>query len=345
MSPKLHITGADVSYNWKPRLWSGIEKESLLDWMSYHQNEKDEWLRYGAAIYLTDCDDSEVDNTRAVQGQNGLMITRSNRVKVWNNTFSWLSGIGLGLYRTSDSTVMHNQFDWDVRGYSHGFYYRGQDSSAILMYEQSNRNTFAFNSATHGGDGLFIWAGQTTMDTGQGGVNDNVFDSNDFSHAVANGIEATFSRNTFIGNRVDDCWHSVWGGYSYDTLFQDNSFIGSTDGMAIEHGQNIGIYNNTFKNNDTAIRLWANQSQDPSWVYAKVRDTRSRDYKIYGNTFDQNKLDVSALRTDAVDVRKDGAVPAARRIAPLPNGMSAKLPDGARRGRATIIVDEWGPYD
>ena len=345
MSPQLHITGADVSYNWKPRLWSGIEKESLLDWMSFHQNEKDEWLRYGAGIYLTDCDGCEIDNSRGVQGSNGLLMTRVNHTKVWNNTFSWNSALGLGMYRASDNTVMHNRFDWDVRGYSHGFYFRGQDSSAILMYEQSNRNTFAFNSATHGGDGLFIWAGQTTMDTGQGGVNDNIFDDNDFSHAVANGIEATFSRNTFIGNRVDDCWHSVWGGYSYDTVFQDNSFIGSTDGMAIEHGQNIGIYGNTFKNNDTAIRLWANASQDPSWVYAKVRDTRSRDYKIYGNTFDRNKLDVSALGTDAVDVRKDGAVPAARRIAPLPNGMNAKLADGARRGRATIIVDAWGPYD
>lgn len=345
MSPKLHITGADVSYNWKPRLWSGIEKESLLDWMSFHQNEKDEWLRYGAGMYLTDCDGCEIDNSRGVQGSNGLLMTRVTHTKVWNNTFSWNSALGLGMYRASDNTVMHNRFDWDVRGYSQGFYFRGQDSSAILMYEQSHRNTFAFNSATHGGDGLFIWAGQTTMDTGQGGVNDNIFDNNDFSHAVANGIEATFSRNRFIGNRVDDCWHGVWGGYSYDTVFQDNSFIGSTDGMAIEHGQNIGIYNNTFKNNDVAIRLWANASQDPSWVYAKARDTRSRDYKIYGNTFDQNKLEISTLRTDTVDMRKDGVVPSSPRVAPMPNGMNAKLADVARRGRATIIVDEWGPYD
>jgi hypothetical protein len=29
----------------------------------------------------------------------------------------------------------------------------------------------------------------------------------------------------------------------------------------------------------------------------------------------------------------------------LPDGMDAMLPEGARRGRSTIIVDEWGPYD
>ena len=87
------------------------------------------------------------------------------------------------------------------------------------MYEQSSGNTVAYNSVTHGGDGLFLWAGQSTMDTGQGGANDNLFYGNDFSHAVANGIEATFSRNRFVSNRIDDCWHGVWGGYSYDTKF------------------------------------------------------------------------------------------------------------------------------
>ena len=342
---KLHLTGLDVSYNWKPRLWSGIEKESLLDWMSYHQNEKDEWLRYGAGIYLTDCDNCEIDNSRGVQSSNGLMLTRVNHSKIWNNTFSWNSALGLGMYRSSDNAVQHNRFDWDVRGYSHGFYYRGQDSSAILIYEQSMRNSFSQNSATHGGDGLFLWAGQTTMDTGQGGVNDNIFRSNDFSHAVANGIEATFSRNTFIENRVDDCWHGVWGGYSYDSKFIRNSFIGSTDGMAIEHGQNNVIAGNKFANNETAIRLWANATQDPSWGYAKARDTRSRDYQIYGNSFENNKVEVSTLRTDNVEVRNDRAPAIDAPPPPFPGGMNAKLPEGARRGRSTIIVDEWGPYD
>ena len=174
-SPELHLSHNDLSYNWKPRLYSGVEKESLVDWMSYHQNDKDEWLTRGAAIYLAECDRAEVDNNTAVQGQNGLMITRSSGLKIWNNTFQFLSGIGVGLYRTTDSTIMHNRIDWCVRGYSHGFYNRGQDSAGLLMYEQSSRNKVAYNSITHGGDGLFLWAGQSTMDTGEGGSNDNLF--------------------------------------------------------------------------------------------------------------------------------------------------------------------------
>src|SRR5215472_13742923 len=70
----LHVTGGDLSYNWKARLYSLVEHESLLDWMSYHHNEKDEWLQTGAGIYLADSDNAEIDRTAIVQGQNGLML-------------------------------------------------------------------------------------------------------------------------------------------------------------------------------------------------------------------------------------------------------------------------------
>src|ERR1017187_9063420 len=360
-SPKLHITGADLSYNWKPRLLSGLEKENQADWLSFHNNEKDEWLRYGAAIYLGACDDAEVDNTRAVQGMDGLMVTRSARLKIWNNTFSWNSGVGIGLYRTTDSTVMHNRLDYDVRGYSHGFYARGQDSTGILLYEQSSHNVVAYNSITHGGDGVFLWAGQSTMDTGQGGANDNMFYGNDVSHAVANGIEATFSRNSFLSNRIEDCWHGIWGGYSYDSLIEGNTFTGNTDGIAIEHGQNIHIHRNTFARDETAIRIWANATEDPNWGYPKTRDTRSRDYVVTDNRFDGEKTALDLMQTTGIRLERNDYKDVAMRFKqgadvqgiedldgrqfqpgplpyviipmPIPGGMDAKLRAGARRGR------------
>src|SRR6266545_5909692 len=48
----LTLRNNDLSNNWKPRLFSLVEHESLVDWLSFHHNEKDEWLRFGAAIYL-----------------------------------------------------------------------------------------------------------------------------------------------------------------------------------------------------------------------------------------------------------------------------------------------------
>lgn len=370
-SPGLHLTHNDLSYNWKQRLYSGIEKESLVDWMSYHQNEKDEWLRYGAAMYLSGCDRAEIDHNTAVHGQNGLMVTASKELKIWNNTFQFLSAIGVGLYRVTNSTIMHNKIDWCVRGYSHGFYKRGQDSAGLLMYEQTTNNRVAFNSITHGGDGLFLWAGQSTMATGKGGSNDNGFYRNDFSHAPANGIEATFSRNQFIENRVEECWHGVWGGYSYDSLWQENRFARNVEGMAIEHGQNNRIYGNTFDGDETAIHLWQNASQDPEWGYPSNRDTRSHGYEIRDNAFRDNKT--ALLIKDTADVKAapnrfqnvasrlsvEGATPGVSietapadppsflkpEFAPLPGGIDPMIKEGERRGRETIVVDEWGPYD
>ena len=381
----LHITGADLSYNWKPRLYSLVEHESLLDWMSYHHNEKDEWLQSGAGIYLADSDEAEIDHTTIVQGQNGLMLARSNGARIWNDDFSFNSGIGIGLYRSNGNTIQHNRVDFDVRGYSDTFYNRGQDSAGILIYEQSSHNVVAFNSVTHGGDGLFLWAGQTTMDTGEGGANDNVIYDNDFSFAPTNGIEATFSRNVFYGNRVEGCWHGLWGGYSFDSWIANNRFARNVEAIAIEHGQDNRITDNRFDRDETAIHLWKNATQDPTWGYAQRRDTRSRDYVISGNRFDgnatalrlQDTQNVRILTNEFYDVTTEAAltgdtrnvgigdeirVPIRARPTldlalpkPLPGGMDANTADPARpgadainlarRGRDAIIVDEWGPYD
>ena len=284
-APGLKIVESDFSYNWKQRLLSTLEREDGSDWMSYHNNEKDEWLRYGAAIYLRDCDGFEVRDCVAQGGQNGLMMTDCDSGLVWNNDFSFLSSLGIGMYRSSRNRIMHNNVDWCVRGYSHGVYNRGQDSAGILIYEQSNDNVFAYNSVTHGGDGFFLWAGQTTMDTGKGGCNGNLLFGNDFSHAPTNGIEATFSKNTFVNNLLLECWHGVWAGYSWETKIIGNTFGLNAEGIAWEHGQDNQILYNVFDRDRNAINLWQKDSEDPNWGYSKNRDTRSRNNTVAHNTF------------------------------------------------------------
>ncbi len=283
--PGLRLENVDASDNWRPRLKSTPEKEDEEDWMSYHRNEANEWLRYGAGVYLEGCDGFEVKGLKVTRGCNGLMMTRCDGGLVWNSSLAYLSGIGLGMYRSSGNRAMHNRLDYCLRGFSYGVYNRGQDSAAILVYEQSNRNTFAYNSATHSGDGFFLWAGQSTMDTGKGGCDDNLVYGNDFSHAATNGIEATFSRNAFADNLAMECPHGVWGGYSHDSRWIGNVFAFDTEGVAIEHGRDILLQDNLFWRGRTAVRLWSNPTQDPAWGYPKASDTRSRDTTIVGNTF------------------------------------------------------------
>lgn len=284
-SNRLRLIDCDLSYNWKQHLLSTEEKEDGADWMSYHHNEKDEWLGYGGAIYLRNCDNFEVKGCNANGGQNALMMTNCNHGLVWNNNFSFNSSLGIGMYRSSENKIMHNKVDWCVRGYSHGVYNRGQDSAGILIYEQSNKNVFAYNSVTHGGDGFFLWAGQTTMDNGKGGCNDNLLYGNDWSHAPTNGIEATFSRNTFANNLIMECWHGIWGGYSYETKVIGNYFAYNAEAVAWEHGQDNAFLGNVFFRDNTILNIWQNASQDPNWGYPKNRDTRSRDYRVEGNLF------------------------------------------------------------
>jgi len=298
----LKIVNSDFSYNYRQRLKSIREREDLSDWMSYHDNEKDEWLRYGAAMYLKGCDHALVRNVRVTGGQNGLMLMQCNRGLFYNNTFHFNSGIGIGMYRSSRNRVLHNRLDWNVRGYSHGFYERGQDSAAILVYEQSNENVFAYNSATHSGDGFFLWAGQTTMDTGEGGCNDNILYGNDFSYAPTNGVEVTFSRNVIANNILNDCKYGIWGGYSFETVIVGNEIHNNRYGVAIEHGQQNQIVANDFKGGEFGIQLFERPSQPDDWGYAQAKNVDSRKYWIARNQFQNVAIPLKIDNSSQVDI-------------------------------------------
>jgi len=368
----LRLIDNDLSFNWKPRLYSKVEHESLVDWLSYHQNEKDEWLRHGAAIYLRGVRGGEIRGNTVHQGMNGVLMTGTDSLLVWNNDFSFNSGLGVGMYRSSYNRIMHNRVDFNVRGYSEGFYRRGQDSAGLLIYEQSDSNIVAFNSATHSGDGLFLWAGQHTMDTGEGGANDNVFFRNNFSFAPTNAMEATFSRNVFIGNIAMGSDYGLWGGYSFSSLVAQNAFERNRIGLAIEHGQDNRIVNNTFIGDSTSISLWANPIEPSDWGYPRKRDTKSRDYVIADNTMKPHRtalrvrdtrnarVERNAITADSVLVMAGDTAGfafvadtagrptvsfAQYAVAPLPGAQNVNASGFATWPRSTIVVDDWGPYD
>ena len=295
----LTIQDCNLSYNYRQQLHSQWNKEDISDWMSFHHNEKDEWMRYGAAIYLKNCSDAKVYGNTVTGGQCALLMTNCNKGQIYDNDFSFNSGLGIGMYKSSFNQVYHNKLDYNVRGSSFGFYRRDQDSAGILVFEQSSENVFAYNSVTHGGDGFFLWAGQTTMDSAKGGCNHNLLYGNDFSFAPTNGAELTFSTNTVLHNRFEGCDHGIWAGYSYSSDFSDNVFVRNRTGIAIEHGQNINIALNQFLEDGTAIKLWSREKQPANWAYANLCNTQSKNYWITSNRFSYNKLVYDIMGTDS----------------------------------------------
>lgn len=337
----LVLEGLDVSNNRAMRLRSTPQHEDEGDWLWPHENDKGEWeTRYGAGISLNDCENATVMNCRARTTQNGLLLTRCLGATVEHNDFSFLSGWGIAMYRSSHCEIVRNQCNFCVRGYSHGVYARGQDSAAILMFEQCSDNLISENSGTHSGDGLFLYAGhETTQRTGAGGSNDNRVEGNDFSHAVANGIEATFSRgNRFLRNRLDECDHGVWAGYSYETEIRGNTIRGCANGVSIEHGHDNRIERNSIVDCRVGVHLWWDDDKELlASVYGQRNDTASRRNTIRGNAITGCATPTRLERDDStVDER-----------APIePDSPGTVMPaTGLPRGREHIVIGEWGPLD
>lgn len=308
----LLVEDVDVFDCRRAHLRSSATAEDIGDWLTPHQNDKNEWLTtYGSGLYIEDSDRTTVRRCRARQGQNGLCIVRVNDSRIYDNDFSFLSGWGVALWRSSRNVISRNAVDFCVRGYSHGVYNRGQDSAGFLVFEQCCNNVFAENSATHGGDGFFGFAGREAIgeapppskdfDCKRRGNNDNLLVNNDFSYAAAHGIEMTFSfGNRLIGNRlVANAICGIWGGYSQNMLIAGNTIEQNGEagygvergGVNIEHGRKNCILNNTFGGNQCGIHLWWDDDAETAKTpWASANGTDSADNVIAGNEFRQDQL-------------------------------------------------------
>jgi parallel beta-helix repeat protein len=363
------LEGIDVSGNFRQRLRSTPEKEVSGDWLWPHENDAQQWRKnYGAGICLENCRKCVVRECVGRKQQNGLLLDRCEACRVYDNDFSFNSGWGIALWRSSRNVITRNSCDWCVRGYSHGVYARGQDSAGFLVFEQCHENVFWHNSATHGGDGFFLYAGRETLKrTGKGGCNGNIVCDNDFSHAVANAIEATFScANLFENNRCDDCNYGIWAGYSYQSRFEGNRCRNnSIAGIAIEHGMDNEILGNHLEGNPKGIWLWWDDDKDLlASRFGETHPCRSESYVIVGNVFRANKTDV--FLRDTTRVAFGGKVPESlerrgrcegitggaeypheppRIMGGIPGRRETRLPKDHPRGRKHILVDEWGPLD
>ena len=306
----VEVAGLAVPEGRAMRLRSSDCAEDEADWLWPHKNDEDEWARtYGAAVSVVDSRGIKLHDIRVRNMQNGIQLVRTHNSLVWDCDASFLSGWGLALYRSSGNTVAHSRFDWCVRGYSHERYWRGQDSAGILLFERSSDNLVWRTSATHGGDGVFLFAGRDLVEgrarergeLDPSGSDRNTFAECDLSFAVANALECTFSDDIWaIRNRLDGAhMHGVWGGYSRRLVVLDNSIQGTLGpGIAVEHGVDCAYVGNALVRNATGLKLW--WDEDPELVggpFGQARDTRSIGALVLANRFRANALDLDCTRT------------------------------------------------
>ncbi|TAJ18178.1 MAG: hypothetical protein EPO68_08310, partial [Planctomycetota bacterium] len=381
----LSIHDGAFERNYAQRLRSTPEAEDGADWLFPHDNDENQWLaQHGAAIYVEDSDGVDLARNRVRAGQNGILLDRVLRARVHDNDASFLSGWGLALWRTSESLITRNAFDFCVRGYSHGVYNRGQDSAGILMFEQCCRNVLAENSSTHGGDGFFGFGGKEALGEKAGpdgfdhrrkGCNDNLFVGNDFSYAAAHGLELTFSfGNTVRENRfVENAICGIWGGYSQEFHVAENEFARNGEsgygaergGINVEHARRVRVEQNTFDGDACGVRLWWDADEGLAKLpWARANDVACAANQILRNVFTATPIGIQLQhctgvldlgnRFHDVPIERDAEDGLELETAPPPVApteielLGARRPVGARAalaGREHIVMTEWGPYD
>ena len=330
-SENVQVQSCDVSYSLGHLVMDhGIALDNFLGLRGL-----DAWKSSGAGIWMEKVREGTVRGCSGLYAQNGALLVDSNHCLVTDNDFSFNSGWGIGLYRSSDNVVSWNLTDFCVRPDRGRL---GGDAASIVAANDCHRNYFVGNSMTHGGDGFFLtnltdagYNPTTEQFEPKGSSDDNVIAYNDGSWSPCNAFEGTFSyRNVYYRNRSDDSGYGFYLGFSCDTLVAENE-IGRTtyDGVAIEQGRGNRIEDNKITDTQVAgVRLCASVGKGREGV-------PSKDLEIRGNNIRNAKMAVDLTNSTEYYVGENTV-----ENAPLPDGLtSTKKPDPTT-GLARFLASE-----
>jgi hypothetical protein len=131
------------------------------------------------------------------------------------------------------------------------------------------------------------------------------------------------------------------------------------------------VVNNIFSKDKTAIRLWSRKEQPADWGYAKYRDTRSANYVMAVNSFNNNstvfdlsrsdsllvfnnsyfgaekifKIDSTVSNLDTIPTTYDPPALDSHLIPQVKSKLDPFAGSGKLAGRKNIMITEWGPFD
>ncbi|MBK7350903.1 MAG: right-handed parallel beta-helix repeat-containing protein [Gemmatimonadales bacterium] len=282
------VSGINLSGSRAQALRSTPERFDEGDWLDIFR--PDTFESYGAGLYLKRTRRAQITGVIAQGSQNGIGLSESREAWIADNDVSGNSGWGIHLWKSARNTIVRNNASRNVRCESPS-YRRGCDSAALLLREQSDSNLVADNDLTWSGDGFFLSGQRPQVGPSIG----NMVLRNDASHAYHNAFEATFSAwNSFIENRADSSDYGFWLGYSRGSVVRGNLILGTRSaGIAIEHGGENALAENTIIGGALGIRLFAPRADDEP----------STDYRVDDNTIARVERGIVLERTTRVRIR------------------------------------------
>lgn len=261
--------------------------------------------RRGGIVFLC-VSNSKIVNCRANKNWVGCILERSDDNRLEGNDFSHSSEACLELWQATRNTFKNNKLDYGNRAKPDEVHAR--DSCCVLIESGSDGNTFADNSCTHGGDGIFVRCLNGWISTG------NQFLRNDCSYGHNHGVECWCPGNIFDSNMANHCSYGFWMGGSDRTVMVNNEACFNGDpkgnhfsphlpdkghaGIVFMHGSGTHIVlrnNRCVGNNGAGIALIGDRS-------SKGAKWKAHHWVIDGNTLSENRWGIFAQFADWIDL-------------------------------------------
>jgi len=253
---------------------------------------------YGGAIICHDVQHGTITNSDVQHQLNGIQLYDCHHMTIEKNNASFNSGWGVYLNACNDNVIQDNQLDFCNRLFrrpENGSVRAEADAAGIVMVQGSSRNKLLRNSCIGGGDGIFITGYQHPNIIRS--CSDNLIEDNDCRLSPNNAIESTFCQgNTFRRNDVSRSNYGLWMGYSWENTVEENHVeFNRWAGIAIEHGHDFIVKNNTIQNNHgDGMRLWLRGKRgDVLLQYWEGYET-AYNFRMEGNLFKRNHIGFNA---------------------------------------------------
>lgn len=253
---------------------------------------------YGGAIVCHNVQHGSITNCDVQHQLNGIQLYDCHHLNVEKNNGSFNSGWGVYLNACSDNIVQDNQLDFCNRLFrrpENGSVRAEADAAGIVVVHGSSRNKLLRNSCIGGGDGIFITGYQHPNIIRS--CSDNLIEDNDCRLSPNNAIESTFCKgNIFRRNDVSRSNYGLWMGYSWENIVEDNHVeFNRWAGIAIEHGHDFTIRNNTIHNNHgDGMRLWLRGKRGDVLLQYWEGYEATYNFHIEGNSFKGNHIGFNA---------------------------------------------------